>query len=344
MKNRITFTDEDFNPNFYVCLGVEPTASRDIIMKAFKQQALKEHPDKGGDAEKFKKLVKAHEILTDENKRLIYDNLLISKQEIKLSAPAAVAPTAAHFQPVGLLQLLQRAKPIQYLTAPGIQYLTFTDPASFEAVVNKLREHGYHEGRKGDFQVANLGSLLIIGGLITVNANNQVQIAPSNAELLQRGQLQQHPERPEKQLLVFPDQLSFDVAVTRLRQQKYLEGEEKDFQVISQARTIEIGGPITTNASNQVQVAPSTMMLLQEGQPKRFDSKPNKQYLLFSDRPSFDAAVARLRQQKYEEGEGKDFRIAGIALALEIGGHITVDASNQVQIAPPPTCGVQHRS
>merc|ERR1719379_2299007 len=35
--------------------------------------ARKEHPDKGGDPEKFKVISKAYDILSDEEKRKLYD-------------------------------------------------------------------------------------------------------------------------------------------------------------------------------------------------------------------------------------------------------------------------------
>lgn len=61
------------NQKFYDLLGVPKTASQDEIKKAFRKKALKEHPDKGGDPEKFKELSTAYEVLSDPEKRELYD-------------------------------------------------------------------------------------------------------------------------------------------------------------------------------------------------------------------------------------------------------------------------------
>jgi DnaJ family protein A protein 2 len=50
-------------------LGVEKNATTDEIKKAFRKKALKEHPDKGGDPEKFKEISIAYEVLGDPEKR-----------------------------------------------------------------------------------------------------------------------------------------------------------------------------------------------------------------------------------------------------------------------------------
>ncbi len=57
----------------YKILGVEKSASQADIKKAFRAAAKKHHPDKGGDAEEFKKINEAYEVLGDENKRTQYD-------------------------------------------------------------------------------------------------------------------------------------------------------------------------------------------------------------------------------------------------------------------------------
>ena len=61
------------NTEFYDILGVSKNTSESDIKKAWKKLALKEHPDKGGDPEKFKKIQSAYEVLSDADKRKIYD-------------------------------------------------------------------------------------------------------------------------------------------------------------------------------------------------------------------------------------------------------------------------------
>lgn len=58
---------------FYEILGVSKNATEDEIKKAYRKAAMKNHPDKGGDPEKFKELAQAYEVLSDSQKREIYD-------------------------------------------------------------------------------------------------------------------------------------------------------------------------------------------------------------------------------------------------------------------------------
>lgn len=59
--------------DYYNILGVDEDASQEEIKKAYYKLAHKHHPDKGGEGEKFKKINKAYQVLSDEKKRNQYD-------------------------------------------------------------------------------------------------------------------------------------------------------------------------------------------------------------------------------------------------------------------------------
>lgn len=60
--------------DYYDILGVNKGASDDEIKKAYRKLAHKHHPDKsGGDAEKFKEINAAYQVLSDKSKRAQYD-------------------------------------------------------------------------------------------------------------------------------------------------------------------------------------------------------------------------------------------------------------------------------
>lgn len=58
---------------YYDLLDVPPNASDADLKKAYRKKALRLHPDKGGDPELFKEVTHAYEVLSDRDKRDIYD-------------------------------------------------------------------------------------------------------------------------------------------------------------------------------------------------------------------------------------------------------------------------------
>ena len=62
---------DDNNP--YNCLDISQLASQDEIRKAYKKLILINHPDKGGNAEKFNKIHEAYEMLSNPITKNIID-------------------------------------------------------------------------------------------------------------------------------------------------------------------------------------------------------------------------------------------------------------------------------
>ena len=60
--------------DYYETLGVDKAADQATIKKAFRDLSMEHHPDKGGDAEKFKEINEAYSTLSNPEKRQSYDN------------------------------------------------------------------------------------------------------------------------------------------------------------------------------------------------------------------------------------------------------------------------------
>jgi molecular chaperone DnaJ len=64
--------------DYYALLGVDPDASEDAILHAYREKAAEHHPDVSDDAdagETFQRLKRAREVLTDAERRRRYDRL-----------------------------------------------------------------------------------------------------------------------------------------------------------------------------------------------------------------------------------------------------------------------------
>ena len=83
------------NKDYYATLGVKKTATPEEIRKAFRKLARRYHPDVNpGDKrseEKFKELSEANDVLSDEKKRKVYDQVGFYSDQIDPAQAEAYA-------------------------------------------------------------------------------------------------------------------------------------------------------------------------------------------------------------------------------------------------------------
>jgi molecular chaperone DnaJ len=88
------------NKDYYALLGIKKTATSDDIRKAFRKLARKYHPDVNpGDKkaeEKFKEISEANDVLSDEKKRKVYDQVGFYSDQIDPAQAEAYARQQSH--------------------------------------------------------------------------------------------------------------------------------------------------------------------------------------------------------------------------------------------------------
>jgi curved DNA-binding protein len=59
--------------DYYSVLGLNKSASSEEVKKAYRSMAMKHHPDRGGDEAKFKQISEAYDILSNPEKKQMFD-------------------------------------------------------------------------------------------------------------------------------------------------------------------------------------------------------------------------------------------------------------------------------
>lgn len=108
--------------DYYHVLGVARDASDREIKTAYRQKAMSLHPDKGGDETKFKELVEAYEVLSDNSKRQMYDRF--GKQGVGIgSHPGDTAFASAFFGGAGTADFKDMFRGFSGFSMPLVYHL-----------------------------------------------------------------------------------------------------------------------------------------------------------------------------------------------------------------------------
>lgn len=80
--------------DYYQTLGVAPTADPSAIKAAYRRQAMRHHPDRGGSHDEMVRVQEAWEVLSDAHQRQRYDAARVDQKDTSRQAAAADARDA----------------------------------------------------------------------------------------------------------------------------------------------------------------------------------------------------------------------------------------------------------
>ena len=92
-SGRQLLSTASYNP--HKVLGVDPRASPDEIKAAYRKQALKNHPDHGGDPDSFERVSAAFRYLSDPHERAMREAQVVQRQTVRETVLAMAAAGAA---------------------------------------------------------------------------------------------------------------------------------------------------------------------------------------------------------------------------------------------------------
>ena len=101
-KKAVWLADSNMGMDYYKILGIKKDASEDEMKKAYRKLALKYHPDKNKDAgadDMFRKVAEAYDVLSDPQKRGIYDQF--GEEGLKGGVPGGASGGTSGFSGFG---------------------------------------------------------------------------------------------------------------------------------------------------------------------------------------------------------------------------------------------------
>lgn len=93
----ILFVDKP--TDHYLVLGISAYASEEEIKKSYRKLAQKNHPDRGGNEELFKKIKRAYEVLSNTQHRALFDEWRRGQNFATATSTAKPPPTYPRWQP-----------------------------------------------------------------------------------------------------------------------------------------------------------------------------------------------------------------------------------------------------
>lgn len=152
--------------NHYEQLGVDEKATADQIKKAYRAKAREKHPDKGGSDEDFAPVAKAYEVLSDPERRLLYDTTGGDRRppiEIEVQNALLAVINQALSQPDGT--------PIIEIAKRTIQAVQAESPGQIKKLKARKAKLEARRGKISSAGKVNLVHLVIDGELKGIEGN-----------------------------------------------------------------------------------------------------------------------------------------------------------------------------
>jgi molecular chaperone DnaJ len=265
------------NKDYYATLGVKKTATQEEIRKAFRKAARKYHPDVNpGDKkaeEKFKEISEANDVLSDEKKRKIYDQVGFYSDQIdpaQAEAYARAQREGAQRPPVDFggfdFSGFQGGVPGQHggVDQGSSAWGSFKDIFSgiFTGAQHPQQPHGPQPGTDLEYQATVDFWTAIRGGQARIQINRQETCATCHGKGNLGGDMQCSECHGTGQVTQMGGRMKFNITCPRCN---------GTGRVANQCPTCHGQGSVTRSESVEFRIKPGT----RDGQRIRLQGKGN---------------------------------------------------------------------